>query len=131
MERLTFLWQIKRRSKPKPSSVWFSQNQFKFAAKIFFYFFSVFTDFFLGQIPTKLAEISNDLRLRPFFWSSPTLENRFPENQHRFAVQTFFLVFTYFWEKISEMLAKVNINFVQQTSNYLEFNLNKNACGPQ
>ena len=32
---LGIFWQIKR-SKPKPSSVWFSRNQFGFAAKTFF-----------------------------------------------------------------------------------------------
>ena len=42
MERLTILWQIKKRSKPKPSSVWFSRNQFDFAAKTFFFLFFFF-----------------------------------------------------------------------------------------
>ena len=42
MERLigTILWQIKRWSKPKPSFVWFSRNQFEFAAKTFFLVFT-------------------------------------------------------------------------------------------
>ena len=35
---LSIFWQIKR-YKPKPSSVWFSQNQFGFAAKTFFFGF--------------------------------------------------------------------------------------------
>ena len=33
---LSIFWQTKR-SKPKPSSVWFSRNQFGFAAKTFFF----------------------------------------------------------------------------------------------
>ena len=43
---LSIFWQIKR-SKPKPSSVWFSRNQFGFAARPFFLVFT----YFLGQIP--------------------------------------------------------------------------------
>ena len=43
----------------------------------------------------------------------------------------FFLVFAYFLGQIPEILAKVSTDFVQQTCNYLEFNLGKNACGPQ
>ena len=33
---LSIFWQIKS-SKPKPSSVWFSRNQYGFAAKTFFF----------------------------------------------------------------------------------------------
>ena len=73
---LSSLWQIQR-SIPKPS-VWFFRNQHGFAAKTFF--FKVFA-YFLGQIPVKLAKVSND--------------------------------------------------FVQRNCNYLEFNLGKNARGPQ
>ena len=36
-ERLTILRQIKRQSKPKPSSVWFPRNHRRFAAKTFFF----------------------------------------------------------------------------------------------
>ena len=100
---LCIFWHIKR-FKPKPSFVWFSRNQFGFAAKTFFFAFT----YFWGQIPEILTEISIDLRRRPFF-----------------------LVFTYFWGQIPEILAKVNTDFIQQTCNYLEFNLGENACGPQ
>ena len=55
---LSIFRQIKR-SKPKPSSVWFSRKQFGFAAKSFI--FLVFSCF-LGQIPVILTEISTDLR---------------------------------------------------------------------
>ena len=77
VERLTILWQIKKRSKPKPSSVWLYRNPF------------------------------------------------------RFAVKTFFLVFSYFGGQIPEILAEVSTDFVRQTCNYLEFNLGKNTCGLQ
>ena len=103
---LRIFWQTKR-SKPKPSSVWFSRNQFGFAAKTFF--FLVITSF-LGQIPVILIEISTDLQRRPFFFG-------------------LYLVSKY--QQIPEILAKVSTNIVQQTWNYLEFNLGKNACGPQ
>ena len=52
---LSIFWQIKR-SKPKPSSVWFSRNQFGFAAKTFFLVFT----YFWGQILEILTEISTD-----------------------------------------------------------------------
>ena len=56
MERLTILWQINRQSKPQPSSVWFSRNQFGFAEKTFFLVFT----YFWGQIPKILAKVSTD-----------------------------------------------------------------------
>ena len=78
MERLIILWQTKRRSKPKPS-VWFSRNQFGFAAKTFFcVFFFIFT-YFWGQIPIILAKIAPICGEDLFFWSSPTLGDRFPK----------------------------------------------------
>ena len=58
---LSIFWQIKR-SKSKPSSVWFSRNQFGFAAKTFFF------NYCLGQIPVILTKISFDLRPRFFFY---------------------------------------------------------------
>ena len=103
MKRLTILWQIKRRSKPKPSFIWFYQNQFRFATEI-------------------------------FFLSSPTFGDRFPENWPKsppiYGVDLFF-GFHLLLEKIPEILTEVSTDFVQQTCNYLEFNLGKNACGPQ
>ena len=59
---LSIFWQIKR-SKPKPSSVWFSRNQIWFAAKTFFFGLHLL----LG------TDTQNTDR-----------------NQHRFAAKTFF-----------------------------------------
>ena len=50
---LSIFWEAKR-FKPKPSSGWFSRNQFGFAAKTFFLVFT----YFLGKIPVILTEIS-------------------------------------------------------------------------
>ena len=99
----SIFWQIKR-SKPKSSSVWFSWNQIWFAAKTFFLVFT----YFWGQIPKILTEINTDLRRRPFFLSSLTFGDRYPK----------------YWPKWAPI-------FVQQTCNYLELNLGKNAFGPQ
>ena len=48
-----------------------------------------------------------------------------------FLMEIFFLVFNYFLGQIPEILAKVSTDFIQQTCNFLEFNLGKNARGPQ
>ena len=106
VERLTISRQIKRRSKPKPSFVWFSQNQFGFAVKTFSFFF--FGHHYCGD--------------------------RFPYYSGNLApicVEDLFLLFTYFWGQVPEILVEVGTDFVQQTFNYLEFNLGKNACGLQ
>ena len=93
MERLTILWQTKRRSKPNPSSVWFSRNQFEFAAKTFFYFG---LHLLLGTDSRKTGR-----------------------NQYRFAAKTFFLIFTNFRGQTPEILAEMSTDFVQQSCNYL------------
>ena len=86
---LSIFWQIKR-SKPKPSSVWFSWNQLGFVVKTFF-----------------------------FFWSSATFWDRFlyywPKSAPICSKDLFFLVFTYFCGQICETLAELSTNFVQQT----------------
>ena len=84
MKKFTIWWQIKRRSKPKPSFVWFSRNRFKFAAKAFFCL--IFTCFW-GQISVILVEINTDSRRRTFF---------------------FILSFTYFWGRLLVILAEIN-----------------------
>ena len=99
VERRTISGQINR-SKPKPSSDWFSQNQL-------------------------------DLRRRPFFFFGfhlvlGTDSHKIGKNQHRFSLWSS----PTFGVKIPETLAKVSTDFVQQTCNYLEFNIGKNACGP-
>ena len=74
---LSFFWQIKR-SKPKPSSDWFSWNQFGICGKDL-YFLLVLTCF-LGQIPViywpKSAPICGE---DFFFWSSPSFWDRYPK----------------------------------------------------
>ena len=61
---LSIFWEIKR-CKPKPSSVWFSRNQFGFAAKTFFFFFGL--NLLFG-----------------------TDSRNIDRKQHRFATKTFF-----------------------------------------
>ena len=90
---LSILWQIKR-SKPKPSFVWYSQNQFGFAAKTFFF------------------------RLHLLFGADSCNTDG---NQLRFAAKTFFFVFTFFLRQIPVILAKVSTDFVKQTCNYLVY----------
>ena len=93
MDRLTILWQTKRRSKPKPSSVWFSRNQFKFAAKTFFYFG---LHLLLGTDSRKTGR-----------------------NQYRFAAKTFFFDLHQLLGQIPEILAEMSTDFVLQSGNYL------------
>ena len=106
---LSIFWEIKR-SKPKPSSVWFSQNQFGFVAKTFFFFF-----FFCLHLVFGTDSRNTD------------------QNQHQFVAKTFFFFFGphLVFGTDTRNTGQSEHRFVQHACNYLEFNLSKNACCPQ
>ena len=88
-ERLTILRQMKRqRSKPKPFFVWFSQNQFRFAAKTFVFGLHLL----LGSDFHNTGRNHPVLRQNLFFCFCLLLGTdsiNTGRNQHRFAVKNF------------------------------------------
>ena len=99
-------------------------------------FFCLVFTYFLGQIPLILTKISDDLRREDLFFliftyflaQIPVILTKISDDLRR---RPFFLFFTNFWGQTPKILAKGSTDFVQQTCDYLEFNLGKNACCPQ
>ena len=95
---LSIFWQMKR-SKPKPSFVWYSRNQFGFAAKTFFGGSSPS----FWEIPVMLTEISTNLRRRPFFFGLHLLfgtdSRNTGQSEHRFCTTNLQLFGVYSWQK--------------------------------
>ena len=71
---LSIFWQIKR-SKPKPSSVWFSRNQLGFAAKTFFFDLHLL----LGTDTQNTDGNQHRFAAKTFFSSSLTFGDRYPK----------------------------------------------------
>ena len=87
-------WKIKR-SKTKPSSVWFGSDLQQKP-------FSLVFTFFFGKIPAILTEISTDLWQRPFFGLYLLLatDTRITgQSEHRFCTTNLQLCGVHLWKK--------------------------------